>query len=237
MQLPQPRVVARARRAAARCRRALRDRARSGAGRQPQVQGHEEVSGTPRNRPRGNRRDRRPGGAAGQRQGRAAGARRVRVQFHGRLDGIGRRRAFRARRARRLREPPAVRVRVRLGWRADAGGRQLAVPDGEDHRGSAGAHEGPAAVRIDPHRSDDGRRLGVVRVRRRSRARGTRRADRLRGPARHRADGARKAARGLPARRVPRREGRARHDRRPAQPARRARAPAGVADAAAGPTG
>ena len=43
------------------------------------------------------------------------------------------------------------------------------------------------------------------------------RADRLRRPARHRADGAREAARRLPARRVPAREGRDRHDRRPAR--------------------
>ena len=35
-------------------------------------------------------------------QERAAGARRVRVRLHGRLDGLGRRRALRARRSRRL---------------------------------------------------------------------------------------------------------------------------------------
>ena len=61
----------------------------------------------------------------------------------------------------------------------------------------AGADQGAAAVRVDPHRSDDGRRFGIVRIRRRSRDCRTRRADRLRGPARHRADRARKAARGF----------------------------------------
>ena len=54
--------------------------------------------------------------------------------------------------------------------RADAGRRAVALPDGEDDRRAAGAHQGAAPVRVDPHRSDDGRRVGVVRFRRRSRA-------------------------------------------------------------------
>ena len=144
-----------------------------------------------------------------------------------------------------LREPRAVRLHLGVGRRADAGGRELAVPDGEDDRGAAGAHQGAAPVRLDPHRSDDGRRLGVVRVRRRPRDRRARRADRLRRAAGDRADRAREAARGLPARRVPDREGRDRPDRRPPPAARRARtaarashrqpAPAAERDASAPP--
>ena len=130
---------ARAHRAAARSGGPLRDRLRGRAGRQPQVQGPEEVPGAARRGARGDRRDRRAGRDAGQRQERAAGARRVRVRVHGRLDGLGGRRALRARRARRLREPHAVRLHLGLGRRAHAGGRQLAVPDGEDDRGAAGA--------------------------------------------------------------------------------------------------
>ena len=90
--------------------------------------------------------------------------------------------------------------------------------------------QGAAAVHLDADRSDDGRRVGVVRLRRRRGDRRARRADRLRRPARHRADGARDAARGLPARRVPAREGRDRHDRRPPPAARRTRAAARAAD-------
>ena len=121
VQLPQARRRARAHRAAARRRGPLRDRPRGGADRQPQVQGHEEVSGAPRDRARGDRRDRRAGRHAGQRPQRAARARGVRVRLHGRLDGLGRRRALRARRARRLREPrcrsSACRRRVARGCR------------------------------------------------------------------------------------------------------------------------
>jgi hypothetical protein len=98
---------------------------------------------------------------------------------------------------------------------AHAGRREFAVPDGEDHRRAAGAQQGAAAVRHDPHRSDDGRRLRVVCIRCRSRPGRAWRADRIRGPARDRADGARKAARGLPACGIPDGEGRARPDRRP----------------------
>ena len=58
-------------------------------------------------------------------------------------------------------------------------------------------------VRVDPHRSDDGRRLGLVRVRGGPGARRARRADRFRGPARDRADRPRKTAGRLPARRIP----------------------------------
>ena len=57
---------------------------------------------------------------------RAARARRVRVQFHGRLDGLGRRRAVRARRARRLREPlPFVCVSASGGARMQEGVNSL----------------------------------------------------------------------------------------------------------------
>ena len=52
----------------------------------------------------------------------AAGHRGVRVRFHGRIDGLGRRRALRARRARRLRAIAAVRLLHRQRRRAHAGG-------------------------------------------------------------------------------------------------------------------
>jgi acetyl-CoA carboxylase carboxyl transferase beta subunit len=67
--------------------------------------------------------------------------------------------------------------------------------------------------------------------------RGAGRADRLRGAARDRADGARKAPRGIPARGIPRRQGRDRHDRRSPQVEGRARAPACALDGAAGADG
>src|SRR6185295_5725264 len=57
------------------------------------------------------------------------------------------------------------------------------------------------------------RGVGELRDDRRRGDRGAQGADRLRRPARHRADRAPEAARGLPARRVPAREGRDRHDR------------------------
>ena len=233
MRAPPARAGARAHRPAARPRGPLRDRLRGGADRQPQVQGPEEISGAARGGARRDGRDRRARGDAGQRQGRSAGARLLRIRLHGRIDGLGRRRALRARRARRFREPHSVRLHFGVGRRADAGGRQLALPDGEDHRRSAGADEGAAALRVGPDRSDDGRRVGVVRVRCRSRAGGAGRADRLRRPARDRADRARKAAGRFPARRVPDRKRRARHDRRPPTVARRAVATARDADRAA----
>jgi hypothetical protein len=80
-------------------------------------------------------------------------------------------RTVRPRRARRVRESHSVRLHLGVGRRADAGGRQLAVPDGQDRRRAAGADQGAAAVRVDPDRPDDGRRVGVVRFRRRPRAR------------------------------------------------------------------
>ena len=79
---------------------------------------------------------------------------------------------------------------------------------------------GAAAVHLGADRPDDGRRVGELRVPRRRRHRRAEGADRLRRPARHRADRAREAARRLPARRVPAREGRDRHDRRPPRAAR-----------------
>ena len=72
---------------------------------------------------RGDGRDRRARRDAGKRQERAARARVLRVRFHGRLDGLGGRRALRARRARRVREPRPVRLHLGVGRRADAGRR------------------------------------------------------------------------------------------------------------------
>ena len=85
---------------------------------------------------------------------RAAGRRRVRVQFHGRIDGLGRRRALRARGPRpAFDEPHPVRLHLGFGRGADAGGRELAFPDGEDDRGCwRRLHRTPAvrAILTDP---------------------------------------------------------------------------------------
>ena len=71
----------------------------------------------------------------------------------------------------------------------------------------------PAALHLDPDRSDDRRRHRLVRHARRPQHRRAGRADRLRRPARHRADDPPEAARGLPAQRVPARARHARHGR------------------------
>jgi acetyl-CoA carboxylase carboxyl transferase subunit beta len=67
--------------------------------------------------------------------------------------------------------------------------------------------------------TDHGRRVGELRLPRRRGDRRAEGADRLRRPARDREHGAREAARGLPALGVPARQGRARHDHRPARAA------------------
>jgi hypothetical protein len=77
--------------------------------------------------------------------------------------------------------------------------------------------------------------VGELRLHRRRGHRRARRAHRLRRPARDRADGARDAARGLPALRVPAGEGRDRHDRRPPPDARQGRAPRDAPQARARP--
>ena len=102
------------------------------------------------------------------------------------------------------------------GRRAHAGRRQLAVPDGQDDGGLQELSKARlpfVSILTDPTM---GGVSASVRDDRRCRHRRARRADRLRGPARDRADGARKAAGGLPARRVPAGKRRDRHDRRPA---------------------
>ena len=143
---------------------------------------------------------------------------RLRVSFHLGLDGLGRRRAVRAR--RRVLHPASApaRLLLRERRRAHAGGAVLAAADGEDELGARAARGREAAVRLRDDRSDDGRRFGEPRAARRRQHRRARRADLLRGAARHRADDRRDAARRLPARRVPAREGRDRHD--PRSPAR-----------------
>src|SRR5690606_5702917 len=86
---------------------------------------------------------------------------------------------------------------------------------------------------VGAHRSHDGRRVGELLLPGRRRHCRAARADRLRRPARHRADGAHEVARGFPARRVPARERRDRLHRRPSPAARRDRPPAGDAVQAA----
>ena len=105
--------------------------------------------------------------------------------------------------------------------RAHAGRPAVADADGEDHRGADAARRAQRlpfiSVLTDPTMggvSASFAMIGDVVIAE------PERADRLRRPARHRADGARDAARRLPARRVPAREGRDRHDRRPPPDAR-----------------
>ncbi len=182
----------------------LRDRLRGRAGRQPQVQGQRKYP----ERLAAALEETGETDALVVMQGSVRSVPLVlaalRVRVHGRLDGLGGRRALRPRRARRLREPRALRLHLGLRRRAHAGGRQLAVPDGEDDRGAAGAR---AARGCRSCRSSPIRRWAASRRPSRSSATwciaepGA--LDRLRRAARDRADRAREAARGLPARRVP----------------------------------
>ena len=100
--------------------------------------------------------------------------------------------------------------RLLLGRRADDGRRAVADADGEDLRRAGAARSRAAAVHLGAHRSDDRRRHRQLRDARRPEHRRAEGADRLRRPARHRADDPPEAARGIPAQRVPAREGHAR---------------------------
>src|SRR5438445_404230 len=209
-------------RCAARRRRALRDRRRGPSRRHAQVQGLAPLHREARRSAGADRRDRRAGGDAGLDQGARRGVRRLRVRFHGRLDGIGGRGALRARRAGRHRAEAAVRLRHRLRRRPHAGRAAFAGADGQDHRRPHRPRGAQAAVHLGADGSDDGRRLRELRDDRRRGDRRTQGADRLCRSAGDRADRAAEAARGLPARRVPAGEGRHRHDRRSPAAARQA---------------
>ena len=104
----------------------------------------------------------------------------VRIRLPRRLDGLGRRRALRARRAGVPGAAAALRLHHRERRRAHAGGAALAHADGEDLRRADPARARAAAVRLGADRSDDGRRVGELRHDRRRRDRRAGRADRLR---------------------------------------------------------
>jgi tryptophan synthase alpha chain len=122
-------------RPAARQRGPCRDRCRGAADRCAQVQGLAQVSRAPVRRRGRHRRGRRDGGDARRDQEPAGGGRLLRVRFSRRLDGLGGRRALRARRACGLRAAPALHLHHRLGRRAHAGRPAFADADGQDHRG------------------------------------------------------------------------------------------------------
>ncbi|CAA9210177.1 MAG: Acetyl-coenzyme A carboxyl transferase beta chain, partial [uncultured Acetobacteraceae bacterium] len=151
--------------------------------------------------------ERRPGGrgGGGARRGRGAprGGRGLRILLPRRLHGRGRgRSAGHGGAAGRVAGQPPDRVH-RLRRRADAGGRDL--PHADAAHGDRHAHGEGGGAAVDPRavRPHHRRRDGLLRHAGRHPDRGAGRADRLRGRARHRADGAREAARGLPARRIP----------------------------------
>src|SRR5262249_26514705 len=98
-----------------------------------------------------------------------------------------------------------------VGGRADAGGNPVAGADGAHHGGARAPAARGDPVHLGAAQPDDGRGGRVVRDARRRHLCGTPGLDRLRRPARHRADHPAEAAGGLPAVRVP---ARARHHRR-----------------------
>ena len=131
----------------------------------------------------------------------------------------------------------SVRVLLRQRRRAHAGEPVLADADGQDlGRARAPARGGPA-VHLGADASDHRRRVGLVRHAGRHQHRRTGSADRLRRPARDRADRARKAAGRLPAFGVPGRPWRDRPDLRPPRNARPPRPSAGADDEAADAAG
>jgi hypothetical protein len=209
------RIGARAARRLPRPRRPLGDRPGGAAGRRAEVQGQQEVPRAPEGRARDHRRDRRAGGHGRRGDERAAGGGLLRVRLHGRLDGLGGRRALRARRRGRHRAEGALRQLHRHRRRAHAGRPAEPAADGQDQRRAHAPGQGPAALHQRADRPHHGRRLGQLRLHGRRGHRRAQGADRLRRPARDREHRAREAARGLPAQRVPARQGRARHDRRP----------------------
>ena len=115
---------------------------------------------------------------------------------------------------RAIERAAAGRHRLLLGRRADDGRRAVADADGQDQRRAGAARSRAAALHLGPHRSDDRRRDRELRDARRRQHRRAEGADRLRRPARHRADDPAEAARGLPAQRVPARARHARPGRR-----------------------
>ena len=141
--------------------------ARSGpaVGRRPRLRGPETVPGPAERGPGrdGHARRRRLGDGSDRRH--AARCLRHGLRVHGRLDGRGRRREGDAGGRARPGGPRAAAHRQRLGRGADAGGDAGADAAGQDARGARAAARGRRAVRLDPVRPDDGRRLRLVRGR------------------------------------------------------------------------
>ena len=117
------------------------------------------------------------------------------IRLHRRQHGRGRRREDHPRHRARDRAAAAGRHRLLLGRRAHDGRGAVADADGEDQRRAGAARSGAAALRLGADRSDDRRRHGQLRDARRRQHRRTQGADRLRRPARHRADHPAEAAR------------------------------------------
>ena len=120
--------------------------------------------------------------------------RRAGFRFHGRLARHGGGRGGDQGSRNRGREGLPVHPVRRLGRRAHAGGHSLADAVAAHHRRGAGAARGAKALHRRAHQSDHRRRHRVLRHAGRRAYRRARRADRLRRPARDRADHPRKAA-------------------------------------------
>src|SRR5690348_10176699 len=212
-------------------RRGRRTGRRDGPGRFVEVQGFEEV---PRPHPGGAESHRREGRAGcGTRHPEGTSHRRlcVRVFLHGRLDGLGGGREVHPCRRSRVARPDAADLLHRHRRRAHAGGPAIVVADGQDLGRARPAARRTPAIHRGAHASDDRRCFGKPRDAGRHPHRRTAGADRIRGSAGDRADGARKAAGRLPALRVPARAWRDRHDLRPPPVARPHRRPARDPDA------
>ena len=120
---------------------------------------------------------------------------RVRVPLPRRLDGLGGRRAIRARRRVLHRAAPSAGVLLLERRRAHAGRPAVAAADEQDQRRAGAARGSAAAVRLRADRPDHGRRVGEPRDARRPQHRRAARADRLR---RVRASSSRPCARPCP---------------------------------------
>ena len=157
--------------------------------------------------------------------GRHGGRRRPGFRLHGRVDGRSRSaRPSSPASARAIEDRcPYIIFTAAGGARMQEGILSLMQMPRDDGRAGRAQGGGPALHRR-PHRPDHRRRHRLLCDARRRPACRAGRADRLRRPARDRADHPREAARRLPARRI---SARPRHDRhgRPAQRAARRRSP------------
>jgi hypothetical protein len=128
------------------------------------LQGQPPLSGAPAGSPPRHRRDRGAGGGAGLDQDPAGRPGRFRVRLHGRFDGLGAGRALRAWRAGGGRAGlPFICVTASGGARMQEG-LFFADADGQDDGHIDLPFASPAAVHLDSHRSDDGRRVGILRL-------------------------------------------------------------------------